>query len=206
MRASFARFASAARSSARALPQRAVVKAAAASLGLTTLVLASPAHGAATWSEWIWGSSTPDYNKVAQSIADILDNNDYDDGSYGPLFVRLAWHASGTYSKVDGSGGSNGGCMRFSVRTGGAVFPGDAAAERCPPPPPRHTRTHAPLRHISVGKRLAFFSRPPTPSLPNSAPFNTPPATTPRRCNCFFFSAREGLGRQCRPGPCARPA
>lgn len=56
----------------------------------------------------------PDYNAVAQSIADILeDNPSYDDGSYGPLFVRLAWHASGTFSAKDGSGGSNGGCMRF---------------------------------------------------------------------------------------------
>lgn len=28
--------------------------------------------------------------------------------------VRLAWHASGTYNKVDGSGGSNGAMMRFN--------------------------------------------------------------------------------------------
>jgi len=59
-------------------------------------------------------SSKTDYNAVAQSIADMLeDNPSYDDGSYGPLFVRLAWHASGTFSAKDGSGGSSGGCMRF---------------------------------------------------------------------------------------------
>ena len=37
-----------------------------------------------------------------------------DDGSYGPVFVRLAWHASGTYDKADGSGGSDGATMRFT--------------------------------------------------------------------------------------------
>jgi len=55
--------------------------------------------------------SKVDYNEVRKSIAALLDDNDFDDGSYGPLFVRLGWHASGTYSKLDSSGGSNGGCM-----------------------------------------------------------------------------------------------
>ena len=112
MRAAFARTL---RTAARALPQRAVVL----TLGGSALLLASPAHAAATWSEYFGlGAPATDYNAVAQTIADMLDNIDYDDGSYGPLFVRLAWHASGTYSKVDGSGGSNGGCMRFAVSRG----------------------------------------------------------------------------------------
>lgn len=55
-----------------------------------------------------------DFKAVRQEIADLLDNADYDDGSYGPLLIRLAWHSSGSYSAVDGSGGSNNATMRFS--------------------------------------------------------------------------------------------
>ena len=54
-----------------------------------------------------------DYSAVRKEIAGLLDAEDYDDGSYGPLFVRLAWHSSGSYSKLSGDGGSNGAAIRF---------------------------------------------------------------------------------------------
>jgi catalase (peroxidase I) len=47
----------------------------------------------------------PDYTTVAADIKSILANKDWDDGSLGPLFVRLAWHASGTYDHKSRSGG-----------------------------------------------------------------------------------------------------
>lgn len=38
-----------------------------------------------------------DYQKVYNAIAKLLEEHDeYDDGSYGPVIVRLAWHCSGT--------------------------------------------------------------------------------------------------------------
>lgn len=44
--------------------------------------------------------STPkkeDYQQVYNAIAKLLEEkDDYDDGSYGPVIVRLAWHCSGT--------------------------------------------------------------------------------------------------------------
>ncbi|OJI98068.1 hypothetical protein ASPVEDRAFT_147337 [Aspergillus versicolor CBS 583.65] len=56
-----------------------------------------------------------DYQKVYDAIAErIANETDYDDGSYGPVLVRLAWHASGTYDKETGTGGSNGATMRFA--------------------------------------------------------------------------------------------
>ncbi|OSX65959.1 hypothetical protein POSPLADRAFT_1043507 [Postia placenta MAD-698-R-SB12] len=57
-----------------------------------------------------------DYQKVYNKIADIMEeaaDKNYDDGSYGPVLVRLAWHASGTYDKETGTGGSNYATMRF---------------------------------------------------------------------------------------------
>ncbi|KAH6634366.1 heme peroxidase [Chaetomium sp. MPI-SDFR-AT-0129] len=65
------------------------------------------------------GSSGPrtakDYQAVYDVIASRLEENDeYDDGSYGPVLVRLAWHASGTFDKQTGTGGSNGATMRFA--------------------------------------------------------------------------------------------
>jgi catalase (peroxidase I) len=53
------------------------------------------------------------YTQIRREIADMLETDDWDDGSLGPVFVRLAWHASGTYTAADGTGGSNGGLIRF---------------------------------------------------------------------------------------------
>jgi len=60
---------------------------------------------------WLFGGV--DYTAVRKDIADILEDYDWDDSSWGPVLIRLAWHASGTYCQKDGTGGSNGATMRF---------------------------------------------------------------------------------------------
>ena len=40
------------------------------------------------------------WEDVKKDIVELMESNsDYDDGSYGPLLVRLAWHQCGTYSQ-----------------------------------------------------------------------------------------------------------
>ena len=62
-------------------------------------------------------SGVLDYQAVYADIVHAMESEDaetYDDGSFGPVLVRLAWHASGTYDKLTNTGGSNGATMRFA--------------------------------------------------------------------------------------------
>ena len=69
-----------------------------------------------------------DYDAVRKAIVDILDAEGYDDGSYGPVLVRLAWHCSGTYDAKTNSGGSNGAAMRFDPEASHGANAGLAVA------------------------------------------------------------------------------
>jgi hypothetical protein len=71
--------------------------------------------GSASETSGLFTPKFEDYQKVYNEIAARLEEkDDYDDGSYGPVLVRLAWHCSGTFDKETGTGGSNGATMRFA--------------------------------------------------------------------------------------------
>ncbi|KAJ3266798.1 hypothetical protein HDU77_010179 [Chytriomyces hyalinus] len=55
-----------------------------------------------------------DWFALERDIRAMLKQPEWDDGSIGPVLVRLAWHSSGTYSKKDGTGGSDGATMRHA--------------------------------------------------------------------------------------------
>jgi peroxiredoxin len=61
---------------------------------------------------------TGDYDAVRNSIKNLLHQPEYDDGSAGPVLVRLAWHSAGTYDAETDTGGSNGAGMRYEAEGG----------------------------------------------------------------------------------------
>jgi catalase-peroxidase len=58
-----------------------------------------------------------DLNAVKADIRTVLTTSQpwwpSDYGHYGPFFIRMAWHAAGTYRVGDGRGGAGGGQQRF---------------------------------------------------------------------------------------------
>ena len=60
-------------------------------------------------------STQVDLEAVRHELRSMMDNPSWDDGSLAPVFLRLAWHSSGTYDKESGTGGSNGAGMRFAT-------------------------------------------------------------------------------------------
>jgi len=59
-----------------------------------------------------------DYQGLKKDLKDLMtDSKDWwpaDYGHYGPFFIRLSWHAAGTYRIADGRGGAGTGSHRFA--------------------------------------------------------------------------------------------
>jgi catalase-peroxidase len=59
-----------------------------------------------------------DVNALKKDVEQVMTTSQdwwpADYGHYGPLFIRMAWHAAGTYRIADGRGGGGSGMQRFA--------------------------------------------------------------------------------------------
>ncbi|WP_096241780.1 catalase/peroxidase HPI [Alteribacillus bidgolensis] len=59
-----------------------------------------------------------DYDALKKDLYNLMtDSQDWwpaDYGHYGPFFIRMSWHAAGTYRQGDGRGGGGSGSQRFA--------------------------------------------------------------------------------------------
>ena len=59
-----------------------------------------------------------DYKSLKKDLNELMtDSQDWwpaDYGHYGPFFIRMTWHAAGTYRNSDGRGGGGTGAQRFA--------------------------------------------------------------------------------------------
>ena len=77
--------------------------------------LSDPMQGEFNYTE---AFKSLDLDALKKDLADLMtDSQDWwpaDYGHYGPMFVRMAWHAAGTYRTGDGRGGAGSGSQRFA--------------------------------------------------------------------------------------------
>jgi catalase-peroxidase len=59
-----------------------------------------------------------DFDALKRDLVEVMTTSQdwwpADYGHYGPLFIRLSWHAAGTYRIADGRGGAGDGSQRFA--------------------------------------------------------------------------------------------
>ena len=86
-------------------------------LDLTTLRDSSSSATPHDDFDYAQAFSKIDYAGLKKDIEHVLtDSQEWwpaDYGTYGPLFIRMAWHSAGTYRVRDGRGGAAGGQQRF---------------------------------------------------------------------------------------------
>ncbi len=68
--------------------------------------------------DYVEAFNTLDYNALKADLTALMtDSQDWwpaDYGHYGPFFIRMTWHAAGTYRTGDGRGGAGSGQQRFA--------------------------------------------------------------------------------------------
>lgn len=101
-------------------------------------------------------NASVDFKKVKEDIVAAVeaDEDKRSNGtSMAPTLIRLAWHASGTYSMFDKTGGSNGATMRFAPECSWGANAGlKSARDFLEPIKRKHNISYADLWTLSGGK------------------------------------------------------
>src|SRR5258707_12192863 len=75
---------------------------------------------------------TLDLDALKRDIVDVMTTSQdwwpADYGHYGPLFIRMTWHAAGTYRIADGRGGGGSGPQAFAPLTSWPANPNPGKA------------------------------------------------------------------------------
>ncbi|MHB8219737.1 MAG: catalase/peroxidase HPI [Acidimicrobiales bacterium] len=78
-------------------------------------VTSTPIGGGFSYREAV---TALDVDELKKDILDVMTTSQMwwpaDNGHYGPLFIRMAWHSAGTYRIADGRGGASRGAQRFA--------------------------------------------------------------------------------------------
>ncbi|MEM9915798.1 MAG: catalase/peroxidase HPI [Planctomycetota bacterium] len=84
-------------------------------LNLRPLGQTDPADPAFDYAKEV---QTLDFVQLKADLEEVMTTSQEwwpaDFGHYGPFFIRLSWHAAGTYRTFDGRGGSSSGTQRFA--------------------------------------------------------------------------------------------
>jgi catalase-peroxidase len=87
-------------------------------LDLQVLHQHSPRANPAPDFDYVEEFKTLDVEALKQDVIALMtDSKEWwpaDYGHYGPLFIRMSWHAAGTYRIADGRGGAGDGAQRFA--------------------------------------------------------------------------------------------
>ena len=127
---------------------------------VAVIMLGMSVSEAAGW----FGSSTPvtDYANLKKDIVAAIeaeDNKRGDGTSIAPTLIRLAWHAAGTYSVFDKTGGSNGATMRFAPECNWGANAGLTGARTfLDGVKKKHNISYADLWTFAGGKVFCFLS------------------------------------------------
>ena len=84
----------------------------------TSLRPTAPANPMGSDFDYAEAFKALDYGALKADLTALMTDSQpwwpADYGHYGPFFIRMAWHAAGTYRTGDGRGGANSGQQRFA--------------------------------------------------------------------------------------------